>query len=210
MPECYLCGSEPTTADHLPPRGLFDVLPQNMITVPACKKCNASFAKDEEYFRTVAAALSYANSDSARRVWEGAIKRSFGRRPEGLRRRLAGRLIPVEIRNQTGQIIGRAPGLVVEGGRAGQVVRKIIKGIFYSQRDWRLEDQDFIIFRDGDVPFNMEQTTRGWNEIDMGEVFRCRSQYDDAGGGIWIEFYRSTWWFAVTGELAHTYPHAPQ
>src|SRR5215471_5991155 len=39
---------------------------------------------DEEYVRTVLAAMGYANSAAAREVWEGPVKRSFDRRPKGL------------------------------------------------------------------------------------------------------------------------------
>jgi len=205
MPNCYLCGATARTADHVPPRGLFDVVPQNIITVPACFACNSSFAIDEEYFRTTVAALAYANSNTARRVWDGAVNRSFRRRPRGLRKRLATSLVPVQIQNEMGQVVGQAPGLEVEGGRVGLIVRKIIKGIFYAQRGGRLADADLIIFRDGDVPFNMEETTRGMDETNMGEVFRFRSQYSETGGGIWIQFYRSQWWFSLTGDLARNY-----
>ena len=65
-----------------------------------------------------------------------------------------------------------------------------------------------IIFRDGDVRLNPEDLTRGWTETDMGEAFRFRTHFDDYGGGIWIEFYRTQWWLALTGQAAHNYPKA--
>lgn len=51
---CIYCGSgEDMTDDHIPPKALFpEPRPSNMLTVPCCRKCNKSFSKDDEYFRT--------------------------------------------------------------------------------------------------------------------------------------------------------------
>jgi hypothetical protein len=52
---CVYCGEQrKLTADHVPPKLLFaQPYPTNLITVPACRSCNASFQKDDEYTRTV-------------------------------------------------------------------------------------------------------------------------------------------------------------
>jgi hypothetical protein len=58
--QCYLCGVEleknvNRTRDHVPPEGLFPLpLPSDLITVPACRKCNNSKCVDEEFFRLIA------------------------------------------------------------------------------------------------------------------------------------------------------------
>ena len=51
-----------------------------------------------------------------------------------------------------------------------------------------------------------EQLTCGRTETDMVEPFRFRVHFNDYGAGIWIEFYRSHWWLALTGQAAHNYP----
>ena len=54
---CYLCGAalipgENRTKDHVPPVGLFpSPLPDNLITVRACRDCNQGKSGDEEFFR---------------------------------------------------------------------------------------------------------------------------------------------------------------
>lgn len=49
---CYLCGKPATTGDHAPPAGFFpDPKPDNLITVPCCRKCNGSYSMDDEAFR---------------------------------------------------------------------------------------------------------------------------------------------------------------
>jgi hypothetical protein len=207
MPECYLCDAKADTREHVPARGFFDLLPANVITVPACKSCNSSFAKDEEYFRTVVVAQCFATSPAARRVWSGPIIRSLWRRGyKGLRERLVRHLTTIDIWNEEAHHPVKLPGVVVEGGRAARVVRKIVRGLYFATRDQKLVDSDLIIFRDGDVRLDPQQLTRGWTETDMGEVFRFRSHIEDYGGAIWIEFYRTQWWLALTGQAAHNYP----
>jgi hypothetical protein len=47
---CAFCGSSPNTRDHIPSKILLDKpFPENLPVVPACRKCNQSFSKDEEY-----------------------------------------------------------------------------------------------------------------------------------------------------------------
>jgi len=204
MPPCYLCGADAATRDHVPARAFFSVVPDNIITVPACAGCNRAASTDEEYMRTTTAGLAYANSAAAREIWDDAVRRSFARRPAGLRRRLAGDVVPVQIVDQEGRIIGELPGLQVEGARADRVIRKIFKGIYFSERGARLTDEELIIFRGADVPPNIINTA-GWNERDMGEVFRYRSVHEAEGSALWIEFYRTDWWFALTGDSARNY-----
>lgn len=56
MAICAFCGQQfrGKTKDHVPPRGLFGESPKgNLITVPACEKCNNDTSKDDEFFRWV-------------------------------------------------------------------------------------------------------------------------------------------------------------
>lgn len=47
---CVFCGAKPDTRDHCPSRVLLDEpFPSNLSVVQACKACNQSFSKDEEY-----------------------------------------------------------------------------------------------------------------------------------------------------------------
>jgi len=205
--ECYLCTAVGNTSEHVPSRAFFDATPANIITVPACSTCNGSFAKDEEYFRTVVVAQCYGTSAAARRVWSGPVIRSLWRRGfEGLRRRLVGHLITIDVWDEHTAQLAKLPGVVVEGGRAARVVRKIVRGLYFALRGEKLEDADLIIFRDGDARIDPITLTDGWTEVDMGEEFRFRSHFEDHGGAIWIEFYRTQWWLALTGEAARKYP----
>ena len=50
--KCVYCGHNPgITDDHVPRKSFFpQPRPSNLITVPACNKCNSSIGKDEDYF----------------------------------------------------------------------------------------------------------------------------------------------------------------
>jgi hypothetical protein len=61
-PDCIYCGSttEPTR-DHVPPRAVFPKpRPTNMVTVPACRACNAAAGADDDHFATVLRAATRA------------------------------------------------------------------------------------------------------------------------------------------------------
>jgi hypothetical protein len=50
---CIYCGSVGiVTDDHIPPQGIYGKpLPDGLLKVPTCQRCNNSFSKDDEYFR---------------------------------------------------------------------------------------------------------------------------------------------------------------
>ena len=203
LPECYLCGAEAETIDHVPPQGLFPRVPANIIEVPACLRCNRDVSRDEEYMRATLAALGYWHSSAAREIWRGEIARSF-QYTQGLRRRLAGDIRDVEVRSSTGELLGVLPGLGVDGRRALNVFRKIASGIYYFEKHTRIPDNELILFRMAEVPPRTINTA-GWPEHDIGEVFRYRSQHDTDGSSIWFEFYRRDVWLALTGSFARNY-----
>jgi len=80
---CAYCGLEKKlTTDHVPPKLFLErPFPPNLLTVPACADCNASFKADDEYTRTVLAADIRANWNYAAQFNLPAIMRSL-RRPD--------------------------------------------------------------------------------------------------------------------------------
>jgi len=60
---CYLCGSRKRlTDDHIPPKGFFPPpRPSNLITVPCCEACNASYSKDDEAVRAWMSSTIFAS-----------------------------------------------------------------------------------------------------------------------------------------------------
>lgn len=130
--ECYICGATgiKLTKDHIFPKGLFPPpLPQGMLTAPACEECQQRLQPDEEYFRTFVAAGSYSN-ETAKELWDGKIKRSFDNSP-GFRQSFANAISTMEWKSPGGVILGDIVGLEGNQERIGNVLRKIVRGVFY-------------------------------------------------------------------------------
>ena len=100
---CCFCGNPATTMDHVPPDGIFpDPKPTNLITVPACSKCNKGSSKDDEYFRTIIAigAASYESSN-AEMLMDKKVIRQFKEKP-ALRNHLMAKMKKVNLFSEGG------------------------------------------------------------------------------------------------------------
>lgn len=145
---CVYCGGSGETGDHVPSRVFLDEpFPENLPVVPACKACNSSFSKDEEY---VACLVECALTGSV----EGATSRKkIGRvlcRSEALRSRLG------TARSQTRQ----GAAFAAEVDRVRSVVLKLARGhVAFEQNEPQLDEPQHVSF----IPFaamNAEQRAR--------------------------------------------------
>jgi len=137
---CYLCGNilekADRTKDHVPPKQFFPGefverdLTKNLFTLPAHKKCNKSYEKDEQYFK-FSLAGEVANTFAGRALLKD-VKRS-SKYPQG--KRLIRRILK-EYRHVTDAGILPPPGKVfkrVESFRLERIVWKIARGLFYKE-----------------------------------------------------------------------------
>lgn len=81
LERCVYCGTDKDiTVDHVPPKLLLmRPHPPNLITVPACRACNQSFQKDDEYVRTMLCIDVRASSNAAAQSNLPAVLRSLRR-----------------------------------------------------------------------------------------------------------------------------------
>ena len=77
MQVCIYCQTNPKeTNDHVPPKGLFrEPRPSNLITVPACLKCNNGFSGDDDYFLNLALDWPASESNDGKGVVEKRLRR---------------------------------------------------------------------------------------------------------------------------------------
>ena len=134
---CIYCGSEQDlTRDHVPPRNLFpEPRPNNLITVPACANCNLSFAKDDEYFRTIISTLDVSESHpEAKKIWTVKVLASF-LRPEGsgFRDLIRDSLIEVDHYSKGGILLGKRIAYRILMPRINRVIDRIIRGLYWSE-----------------------------------------------------------------------------
>jgi hypothetical protein len=74
---CVYCGAFGTIhMDHVPPKNLFEAQAQSqLLTVPACRSCNNSASKDDEYFLVVMALRSDATLRPEHpNLWQKALR----------------------------------------------------------------------------------------------------------------------------------------
>jgi hypothetical protein len=131
---CIYCGScENITVDHIPPKALFpEPRPSNLLTVPCCKKCNESFSKDDEYFRTVLVSCAAVYSDPNVQAVNAKLLRSMAR-PEAtaMASTIRKSLCVVDLKSLGGIYLGRSPAMRVNARRINRVTGRIARGLFY-------------------------------------------------------------------------------
>ena len=79
---CVYCGGAASTRDHVPPRCLLEKpFPDNLMTVPSCRDCNAAFSDDEQYLQIVLAQIGFEPHLMAKIEKGGVVDRALLRAP---------------------------------------------------------------------------------------------------------------------------------
>ncbi|MDB5348749.1 MAG: hypothetical protein JWP89_7126 [Schlesneria sp.] len=156
---CVYCGNKATTRDHIPPKCLFpDPLPSDLITVPACHKCNAGESKDDEYFRARIVAKNECGSHKAAQQVAVKLFRSFERvQNAGFTRDFIDSIKDFDLCTPSGIYLGKATGYDVDHDRMLRVVRRIMIGLHFKE------------FGRG-IPKNFEATVQGRSNVDPTEL----------------------------------------
>lgn len=101
---CYLCGSlESLTADHIPPKGFFAPPRPNLITVPCCASCNASYAKDDEAVRLWFSA-PLGRSEAGEWIFEHKARAGTIARSAAFREKMLATMNDTELLTEDGEI----------------------------------------------------------------------------------------------------------
>ncbi len=135
---CIYCGAEDDlTADHVPPKNLFpSPRPSNLLTVPACGKCNSSFEKDDEYFRlTLIMREDLAHHPDVQRVFPRVAKSLSKPTKRGFRKGFLEAVRFVEVQTSAGIILGRRNAMTIDTSRLKRVVERVTRALFYVERD---------------------------------------------------------------------------
>ncbi len=121
---CVYCNSLAETRDHVPPKCfLEEPYPDNLLTVPCCRKCNNSYSLDEQYVMAVMAQVGPERTFGSKLDPGGAIDRALNRRP-ALDQRLVDQLGVAE----DGRVY-----LEPENSRIDRVMKKITAGLYYHR-----------------------------------------------------------------------------
>lgn len=136
-PSCIYCRVRPAdTRDHVPPESLFPrPRPSDLITVPCCRACNASFGQDDEYFRDVTTLRADVADHPAASQILPIVQRSFAR-PRG-RAKLAALLATVtevNLKSPAGLFLGRGATYEIDFGRVDRFLTRTVRGLFYHEQ----------------------------------------------------------------------------
>lgn len=133
--KCYWCGSQAISVDHVPPENLFEKpYPNNLITVPACKKHNECFFSDEEWFRNYIIGMSFLKRGI--RMWADKGKRSVQRNLK----------IGNEMKANLIDIDDGLTAIKFDKERTSRVIEKIVRGLYFHHFKKRLPEKiDLVI-----------------------------------------------------------------
>lgn len=203
MSECYLCGAPATTRDHIPPRGMFpQPRPLDLITVPSCEKCNNTCSRDDEYFRTVVAAISGDSPQSLRLLKQRIIPRTEDK--PGLAIELLRSVTHVDIYSEGGIHVGRGPQLSFDSDRVQAVISKIVRGLFLKHTGQKLPKghvvRDYALSPPINEQLQVEILALPFWAVGDGSVFNYRYAFDaTTSESLWfLMFYDDSVLF-VTG-----------
>lgn len=131
---CAYCGEQrKLTADHVPPKLLFArPYPTNLMTVPACRRCNESFQKDDEYTRSVVSLDVRASKNTDVQLKLPAILRSLQRpNARAFAEYLASQTTTSAIVGQDGAPMGQI--IDVDRARVNATGSRIIRGLYFVE-----------------------------------------------------------------------------
>ena len=204
---CIFCGSgEDMTVDHIPPKALFpEPHPSNMLTVPCCKKCNESFSKDDEYFRTVLVSHASVYSDpNVQAVNEKLIRSMIRPKAKAMASAIRKSLHVVDVTSRDGIYLGISPAMRVSADRINHITVRIARGLFYIIHDYPvpMSYEVTCVFKDAafSMPEEFIAPWRGfWKQpVTIGENIFSYSYalcVDDPNGMLFIYWFYGNLWF---------------
>jgi len=132
---CALCTycrrPRPETRNHVPPKGLFSKpYPADLITIPCCAKCNAAFARDDEYFRVALLTSEWLSELEATQSALDSVARSLQRAEAAGFAQLIASSFSIRENDSEG-----TADLVftLDKPRIFRVVERIIHGLYYHE-----------------------------------------------------------------------------
>jgi len=208
---CLHCGSrKKITRDHIPPKSLFPKpLPNKLITVPCCRKCNNTASKDDEYFRTAIVLRRDAGKHpEAKKVARRALRSLKRPEAKGLNRLLLSDFREFYRLSERG-VYEPAASFWVEFQRIERVASRIVRGLFWYEYGKRLSDgYEVSAFNDSGIRHMDENQLHIFRSIlevrskTVGKnVFRYwqRAVPEDKSMTAWLLlFYESVWFFCFT------------
>ena len=135
---CAFCGSQPSTADHVPPRVFLDKpYPEDMRVVGACADCNSGSSADEEYLACFLECV-VCGSTVPEHLQREKVRRALAHSPA-----LAQRIGRGSARDHLGILRWE-----IEEDRARRIIIKMARGLIeYEEALPQLDEPERVWFR---------------------------------------------------------------
>lgn len=148
---CTYCDSPATTRDHIPPKAIFPKpRPSNLITVPACVRCNGNWSALDEIFKLFVS-LQAGMEGISEKTLHDSVKRTVAHNKK-LNRFLREKAKKVEIRTPGGIILGDACGLPFPSKELKLMCERVIKGLFYHHKKYKIpNDSELSVYLPSDI-----------------------------------------------------------
>jgi len=200
---CVYCNLELSslndTRDHVFPKNLFTrPYPDNLLTVPACLKCNGDFSPYEEYFKHI--------STLDENIYQKNEFKSLGessvytlKKHTKFYKRIIEDIQPIDLVTPNNIFLGRRMGIEVNSAKVDIVIKKIIKGLVYIHSRKILDDQfyklgavDYLNFKNYNEVFHkicphIMDSHISLKIHTLGNVAKYRYKFYDN------HFFHSTW-----------------
>ena len=140
---CAYCGQRATTRDHVPPKILFaKPLPSDMLTVPSGVECNRKYQLHDEYIGNAILMRREIQDEPSVGDTVDKMMRALGRdSAAGLSHRLLDTVQRVDVNTAAGIFLGSGMAFVVDSGRLAFFVRRIIRGLFFTEYGYRVPER---------------------------------------------------------------------
>jgi hypothetical protein len=152
---CAYCDIPATTRDHVPSKKLFTPpLPENLITVPVCERCNNGASNDDEVFRNELSIMAGSFGESAKAAERLQPTMRGIRRNKATLARLVTQAQLVERYAPSGLYLRHGYAVPVVPGLQQRVITRIVRGLYWHHFETRFapDAQITLVFIDKGKP----------------------------------------------------------
>lgn len=203
---CVFCGKRPaTTRDHIPPKSVFaKPLPSDLITVPACGRCNGGASGVDERFRVLLSLQVGVETPETRNLWREQALRTVHHNGR-LRRWIKSGMKTAEVRTPSGIILGECTVSEWDIESHDRTIERIARGLYFQElgealaADVDVQGHFYRRFDEGMLALFEGQTRRSIGGGQFTYTFGCFDE--DPRISIWLfQFHNAHFAGAVTGD----------
>jgi hypothetical protein len=175
------------------------------VTVPCCEKCQAEFKKDEDIFMAWVTFGSAGESPAGKLLWEQKLHRTY-QKDVGLKKAIARSFKKISLETPGGIYLGERIAISIDYERKNNVLKKIVKGLFWTEYKERLPvDISIEIYGihgkgepvDSLITVTHEATT-AWEGIFEYRYARAQKSFES----YWVmSFYRRNYFVAMVDAI---------